>query len=180
MCAKRLKRLKRLPGARRAKAKLPQQKLDRTRFDRTEDEEDKLASRLGSRRLAQKVLKLKKKYPAATVPELVCVEFLERRLIDHRFQIAMLGGRTRQGGLVPDLVLFVGPTTVVWMVHGNYWHLRPEKRRRDQAQREALKAAAVEGRRCDYVVEIWERRLMDPRLRNQVLEAGLLGIELGP
>lgn len=179
---KRLKRLKRLPGHyEREEDRIPTlNPLVKTHFDQTDDPEDRLAEALGDRELAKRVLKLKKEYPAATYPELVCVDFLRKRAVAHKFQVALLGGRTRAGGLVPDLVVFVGPLTIVWMVNGNYWHHRPGMRIADMAARTAIAQAAIDGKRVDYVVEIWERRVMDKRLRPQVLEAALQGIELGP
>lgn len=140
-------------------------------------------SALGDESLAKKLMKMKAtKYPDATLPELVALEWLERKRIKHTFQQWLLGGRAIRGGQVVDIVIDNGGSIVIVEVQGNYWHNRPGARQRDEAQRFALIGLSVFGKRVSAVVEAWESRLVNPKeaYREQVMQMALLGVSLGP
>lgn len=145
-----------------------------------DDELLRLSNLLGDPRLAKKLIHLKaKKYPDATLPELVALEWLERRQIPFVFQQWLLGGRAIRGGQVVDMVVDAGPEVLIWEIQGDYWHQRPGQPQMDEAQKFALMGLTVFGKRVKAVVSLWERRLMNKQLRQPVLEMAMSGIELG-
>lgn len=145
----------------------------------SDDELGRLTLVLGDRKLAQRILKLKEKFPDGTFPELVAMEFLNRRNVKYEFQKWLLGGRALRGGQVVDFALDMGTHTLIWEVQGNYWHTRPGKPQLDEAQKLALLGLSVYGKKVKGVVALWESRLMSKYKRKGVLEMGLSGIELG-
>lgn len=142
------------------------------------DEEQRLANTLDDPQLAKRVLKLKQKYPNATFPELVCIEWFERRRVKWEFQVWVMGGRSAKGGQVLDLIVDGGLYVIVVEVQGGYWHTRPGQSRVDAAQRLALMGIEIWGKPVK-VVELWEERIMDKRHRENALRMALLGIEVG-
>jgi len=137
---------------------------------------------LGDEQLAKRVLKMKKdKYPNATMPELVAIDWLERRGKKWAFQVWAIGGRKTKGGQVLDLIVDMGMGISIWEIQGNYWHNRPGKVQLDKAQRFALLGIEIWGKPVTAVLEIWESRIMTDKrsTRNQVFEMAMSGIELG-
>lgn len=152
------------------------------RFDFSSQREDQIANLTESRSLAKRIMALQKKWPYGTLPELIAIDWLERHGYvensGYLYQTGLLGGRT-PGGVVPDIVVFDGSRTWVWQIQGNYWHHRPERAALDAIQISVLRAATIRGRPVTGVVAIWERRLVDKRLREGVLYAAMAGQELG-
>lgn len=148
-------------------------------FDLVDSELAEIERALGDRQRAQRVLKIKREqYPNATLPELVCIEWLTRRSIEFLFQEGLLGGRLYKGGVVPDLIVYQGKDALVWAVQGNYWHQRAGMEQRDARAYQLLLGLEVYGRRITAVVAVWERRILENT--DSVLGAALLGIEQGP
>lgn len=148
-------------------------------FDLVDTELAEIERALGDRNRAKRVLKIKRtQYPNATLPELVCIEWLQRRSIEFLFQEGLLGGRLYKGGVVPDLIVYQGKDAVVWAVQGNYWHTRPGMEQRDTRAHHLILGLEVYGHRITAVVAVWERRILADT--DSVLSAALLGIEQGP
>jgi len=147
-----------------------------------DDEILRLTNQLGDEALAKRVLKLQKKWPKGTTPELVVMDFLERRRVTYGFQVWVIGGRKIKGGQVLDFVVDQGRNVHIWEVQGMYWHLRQDKLATDAAQRMALMGIRIWGKKVGAVVELWDSRLAtDNRAkRSQVMEAAMQGRELGP
>lgn len=143
------------------------------------DEEQRLANALGDQQLAKRVLKLKETYPDATFPELVTIDWLERRKKKWGFQVWAMGGRAIKGGQVLDLIVDAGAHIVVIEVQGNYWHNRPGQKRVDAAQRLVLMGIKIWGKPVRAVVEVWESKIMSKKTRDHALNQALLGIEVG-
>ena len=146
-----------------------------------DDEVQRLTRQLGDEALAKRVLKLKKKWPDGTIPELIAADFLERRRAKYEFQKQVIGGRKIKGGQVLDFVVDQGISVHIWEIQGKYWHTRPGKKQVDEAQRMALMGIRIWGKKVSAVIEIWDSRIAtDNRAkRQQALEAGLTGRELG-
>lgn len=150
-----------------------------TVFDMVDNELAVIEQALGDTKLAKRVLKIKReKYPNATLPELVCIDWLVRRNIEHMFQVGLFGGRLYKGGIVPDLIVYLGNSAIVWPVQGNYWHQRPGMEQRDLAARRLLMGLNVYGHTITAVVEVWERRILEDA--DKVCASALMGIEEGP
>lgn len=183
----RLKGLKGLPGLKglRPKGKLPplptlgeQPKRVAAMVD---DEVLRLSDQLGDEALAKRVLKLQRKWPKGTVPELICMDFLEKRRAVYGFQVWVIGGRKIKGGQVLDFVVDQGRSVHIWEVQGVYWHRRQDKMAADAGQRVALMGLRIWGKKVGMVIELWDSRLAtDNRSkRRQVLEAAMQGRALG-
>jgi len=139
----------------------------------------RLTAALGDEQLAKRILKLQKKHPDGTVPELIVMEWLERRAIDYVFQVWVLGGRVLKGGQVLDFVIDLGHRVLVLEVQGRYWHTRPGKQGVDEGQKLALLGITIWGKKVGAVVELWDTRLIEKSQRNRTLTLAMAGIELG-
>jgi len=144
-----------------------------------DDELSRLTDTLGDRTLAKKLLNLRKKFPDATMPELVTMEFLDRRAVRYQFQKWLLGGRSIRGGQIVDFALDMGTHTLIWEVMGNYWHTRPGQAQLDEGQKHTLLGLSVFGKPVRGVVSLWESRLMSKYQRKGALEMAMAGVELG-
>lgn len=144
-----------------------------------DEELERWSKALGSEQLAKKLRKLAGKYPDATLPELVAIEWLERRGHEFTFQQSLLGGRVLKGGQVVDLVVDQGLFVLIWEVQGTYWHTRPGNLARDYAQKMALLGLTVFGKPVKAVVALWEDDLVNEveSRRNGTLQRALAGIE---
>ena len=151
-----------------------------TGFDLHEDRLVELARIFGDEGLARRVLDLqKKRYPYATVPELVCLEFLERNHEKYTYQAQVLGG-WRGGGLVPDFAVLRGGSYIALLIQGIYWHNVPGKREKDNSDKLRMLGTLYEGRPISHVVFVWENRLMTTNpARERVLEDAVVGVETG-
>lgn len=183
--AKGLKKLKKLPGlagaGRRRKKTAPDAigTIPKLRHqERQDDRQAYVEQVVGDRSYAKRLVKLWDEYPAATVPELIAIHWLTKRNIKFFYQLNVRGGRVRQGGIVPDLVVVQEPNCLVWMIQGNYWHTRPSQARADARARQLLLGQQIEGRRVIAVVELWESKLAEDA--DKVCQSALLGIGVGP
>lgn len=136
----------------------------------------RLGNRDEDRRLAQRVIGMMGNYPAASIPELVTLDWLRARNYPFTFQAALWGGRATLGGSVPDFVIDVGGGAVVWRVQGEYWHTRPGKRARDATEAAMMLGQQFEGRRITAVVDLWENDIYDRR--PDIYLYGLSGVGL--
>jgi hypothetical protein len=181
---KKPKSMKRLSGLGRKHKQQPLPKLDSgpERIESLVDEElQKLSLQLGDERLAKRILKLRNKFYnviEGTIPELIIMDYLDRKNAKYEFQKWILGGRALRGGQVVDFAIDAGMRVVVVEPQGGYWHTRPGNVAKDLAQRIALMGITIWGKKV-VVCEVWERRLLDKHLRPQVLDAMMRGEELG-
>jgi len=177
------KALKRLPGLGRREKLPPLPNLggEPSTVTLTDDALQRLTNQLGDEALAKRVLKLQEKWPQGTVPEMIVMDFLERRRVKYEYQVWLLGGRVLKGGQVVDFVVDLGIGVMIVEVEGNYWHTRPGKAQLDEGQKMALLGLMVWGKKVRGVVEVWESRIAtDNRTRrDQALNAMLQGKGLG-
>lgn len=178
------KGLKGLPGLGRKARTLPLPVLGQqpTRVAVLTDERlARLTNQLGEQALAKRVLALQQKWPLGTVPELIVMDFLERRHFSYEFQFWVFGGRARKGGAVLDFVIDVGTGVIAVWVNGNYWHGRAGRSEVDHAQRLAVMGIRIWGKRVSATVSIWESRIATNNKfkREQALNAMIQGKELG-
>lgn len=147
-------------------------------IDLRDDAEVRLLRLLGGdEKLVKRILKLQQQYPAGTVPEFICYEWLERNRYKFSFQAMLFGGRRASGGLVPDFVIEAGGgLSVAWQVQGEYWHSLARKQGYDRTVKMRLQGAWFQGRRIWAVAELWENDLYDPHQRERVCAMGLQGI----
>lgn len=143
------------------------------RFDLTSDHEDKLANALKDRSLARRIVKLQEKHPYGTVPEMMAVDYLQRKQERYTYQAQLYGG-WRAGGMVPDFVVHRPGGLLAMLINGNYWHPHPQK---NEADKMRIRGAPTDGGRISNVVIVWESALM--RMKDEVLDAAMAGIELG-
>lgn len=146
-----------------------------------DDELSRLTQVLGDEKLAKRILKLRAKFYATTsgtIPELIIMDFLDRKRIRYEFQKWLFGGRAMRGGQVVDFAIDSGTRVIVIEMQGTYFHSKPGKVGSDAAQRLALASTTIWGKKV-VLVEAWERRLLDKNLRDPTLEAALRGQEMG-
>jgi hypothetical protein len=115
-------------------------------------------------------------------PEFMAYEALERRGylsptsdppgLDFQFQVPLLGGRSRAGGSVADLVVYVVSPITVIRVQGEFFHFIDEpSRESDIIERLALES---EGFR---VIDILAQDLLTERSADEVVGAALIGAQ---
>jgi len=152
-----------------------------TQFDVTEDDVNEIAKLLGDDALARRVRQLQhSRFPYGTVPELIMVDFLEKRGERYKYQAQLFGG-WRGGGLVPDFVVSRGGKGRAILINGNYWHNIPGKKVKDAADKLRLINAFYEGELITEADIIWESKIMQPNPgRERALDNVLVGIEEGP
>jgi len=101
--------------------------------------------------------------------ELITAEWLTKRNILFEFQVSMLGGRFSLGGAVID---FLFPDRyLAWRLQGDYFHTGVEKEGSDAIQRALLESMGYQ------VVDLWGSDILDPDIRDDVLEKALQGEE---
>lgn len=151
-----------------------------TQFDLHDDEVASLARALADDGLARRIRTIQReRYPYGTVPELIFLEFLERKGEEYTYQAQVLGGY-RGGGLVPDFVVKRGGEQVAILIQGIYWHNIPGKKEKDIADKLRLLGANYEGRQITKVVFVWENKIVAPDPgRSTALESAIVGIETG-
>ena len=178
-----LPRLSSLPGTRRIK-KLPKVQPPRRTGpanvgnDAVADFRRKLGDDTPARRLATRVYNLLQKYTNATIPECIAYDYLERTRLPFTFQASLFGGRSVQGGLVPDFLINNRGVGVVWLVQSDYYHKLLGVKQRDAAAKVRMRGAVLDGLVIEQVIEIWERRILSPD-RDSIFNFALAGIELG-
>jgi hypothetical protein len=180
----RLKPLDKLKGVKDFKVralKLAKPVGGETSIDLRDDTAKEVWDRLGRQprdwKLAQRVATLMRTYPNGTVPELVAMDWLNQMQIPFIYLAQIYGGHARKGGVEVDLLFEQGGVGVAWLVHGNYWHSRPEVSESDVGDKLRFLGATYHGIKIEKVVALWERKIYF--CRPQVFEQGLAGIELG-
>lgn len=145
--------------------------------DETPDELDRIVRILGDPKTADRVYKLKRRYPHGTLPELVVLDWLKRMHIAYNYQVQAFGGRRDRGGLVPDFLIPNHGRAMVWLVQGEYWHSIARKGFADQAAKLKLTGRWVDGYKVRQVLELWESDLYGGRAE-RTLRLAMAGIEL--
>lgn len=138
--------------------------------------EDRVARETGDRPLAKRLSNLRKEFPYGTVPELITLDWLRGKNERYIYQAQLYGGWVA-GGLVPDFVVLSRGRAMAWLVNGNYFHDRPGKREKDEADKLRLLGANINGVEIQKVVILWESRLL--RDSEATLEDALAGFERG-
>jgi hypothetical protein len=128
-------------------------------------------------KLAKRVVKLQETYPQGTVIELVTVDYLNQRQIPYTYQAWVAGGRSRSGGVVPDIVLEYNGVGYAWLINGIYWHNRPEVAASDVADKLTLIGHYFEHVLIEKVLELWEPHIIHDR--PEIFEMALVGLEMG-
>lgn len=157
--------------------KMPEISREKLDLAQRDEFEDRVARDTGDRKLAQRVSRLRLKYPYGTVPELITLDWLEGRNERYIFQAQLFGGWV-EGGLVPDFTVHQMGRTFAWLVQGTFWHNKPGRPGIDAANKMRLEGSYVNGQKINKVIEIWETRIM--RNHKEVLENALAGYEMGP
>ena len=112
-----------------------------------------------------------------TIPELIAYDWLQSRQIQFTYQAWIYGGRSRQGGVIPDFVLEYNGKGMAWLIQGDYWHSKSEVSASDVVDTMKLIGSWFHGIYIEAVVELWEHRIYHDR--PQVFEMALLGIGIG-
>jgi len=133
----------------------------------------------GDEKTAKRVLALQQQYPNGTVPELICMDWLDANKYRYIYQGQLYGGRATSGGLLPDFVVDTGGADGVAMqVQGDYWHAKRsvEKQFSDAEDNMRLLGQVVGGIKIGKVIGVWEGDLL--RRRNQTMQYAVAGISL--
>lgn len=184
----RFKSLPRLPGIKQAGGKTKKRfnRPDPIHGDFIRDLRDphvmEVFNRLGRQprdwKLAQRVARLMVDFPGGTIPELVTYDWLKQKDIPFTYQAWIAGGRSRKGGVVPDIVLSYAGKGMAWLIQGIYFHSKPDISASDKVDIMTIKGSWFHNIYIEEVVELWEPRIY--RDRPQIFEYALLGIEMGP
>jgi hypothetical protein len=181
MATLKLKRMPRMPGAKRRK--LPDMTGKAPRIaEREPDALQELIRNLGGRsadvKLAKRVLGMKPEFPAASIPELIVYCWLTDQKIQFSYQAMLFGGRRAKGGLVPDFVVQAGGMGLAWQVQGKYWHRHESAHGQKDSGAEARMLGQVyKGVRISAVVDLWEPKIYNQRPR--IFQLALNGIGMG-
>lgn len=133
----------------------------------------------GDEKTAKRVMALQQEFPNGTVPELVCMDWLQANKYAYIYQGMLYGGRSTSGGLVPDFVVDAGGADGIAMqIQGDYWHSQRsvEKQFNDAADNLRLLGQVVGGIRIGKVVGVWESDLFSRK--NQTMQYAVAGISL--
>lgn len=152
-----------------------------TQFDVTDDRQVEIARVLRDDALAKRIIRLQSTlYPYGTVPELIMVDFLQKKGERYKYQAQLFGG-WRSAGLVPDFVVSRRGTAHAILINGNYWHNLPGKKVKDASDKLRLLNTYYDGDLIQNVTIVWESQIMQPNpAREAVLTDALSGIERGP
>jgi hypothetical protein len=146
--------------------------------DLTDDRLAELTREFGNdEALAKRIMALQEKFPNATLPELCCMDYLDRERFRYAFQAIVDGGWAQRGGLIPDFVVDCRGVGTAILVNGDYWHTRGEKEEDDAITRLRLMGAYTHGIEIDRVIFVWETRLM--RNQTHTMDMAVIGVELG-
>jgi hypothetical protein len=126
--------------------------------------------------LARRAATLQRRMPQATLPELVAYDWLKANNHQFEYQVQVAGGRSIQGGLVPDFIVNRGATGMVWLVQGEYWHSSLGQSERDKLAVNSFRGLVVNGLKIEDVVQLWEDDVYNKR--PQVFEWAMEGIGL--
>jgi hypothetical protein len=132
----------------------------------------------GDETLARKIMSLQQKFPDGTTPELVVMEYLDRKQIKYMYQPYIFGGKASGKG-VPDFALQQGPFWNIWEIEGNYWHSAKFETKEDQrVQQRRLLNHYFNGLKVQYWCQLWEEDIYNRR--DFVMEQAVRGIALRP
>lgn len=146
-----------------------------------EERIDEIAREIGgpeAQKVAAQVWNLFQKYPGATLPEMVTMEWLDREGQPYEFQVPVSGGH-KKGGVVPDFMIPNGSGADIWLIQGDYFHSAEFQARYRQEGRDALAkmrllGQTIKGRKILRVVELEESDIY--KLRPQIFRDALAGI----
>ena len=129
------------------------------------------------RQEAKRIMKLQETYPQGSLPELVTYDWLDRQGYQFFYQVALLGGRTVAGGVLPDFVVgFDSSRAYAWNVQGEYWHTLAGKPEKDAADALRMKGLNVYGYTIKDVIPLWEFDIYNKR--PGIFYAALAGMSL--
>jgi len=172
-----------LPGLdgkrdRKPKPNLPEPLVTESKLLYNEQEAD-IARLVGSSRVAKRIMALLKQFPNGTVPELLCMDWLNDRGEEYIFQAPLAGGRSIKGGLVADFLVATGASWACWFIQGNYWHSKDGAATTEKNTADVTMALAQEyaGRKIETALQLWEGRLY--KQRDFVCSMALMGVEVG-
>lgn len=179
----RFEKLKRLPrlaglGALPSASRPTMERMPTPEWEKNAEEIalDVLARQIGGdRKLAKRIMSLRKQFPQGTAPELIVYDWLARNSVPFTYQAVLYGGRAQRGGLLPDFVVKHG-RTMAWQVQGEYWHSTKLKGMEDYYANLRMLGQVVDGSRIETVVELWEDDIY--RKRPQIFYMALAGIGL--
>ncbi len=177
------KRLPSLPGAAVSLPPIPNLSDEPAQAVYADAELNLLIAELGDEGLARRVLKLRAKYyktTSGTIPELIVMDWLDRKGYKYEFQKWLLGGRAIHGGQVVDFAVDMGVRVVVIEVQGTYYHTMPGKEQFDEAERLALASITIWGKPV-VLVELWDTKLITTikQRRENALQMAVSGTEVG-
>jgi hypothetical protein len=130
-------------------------------------------------KLAKKAWDLFIKWPEATLPELILWMELKERNVVFDYQVAILGGTRKRGGLIPDFLVKRGGEGLAIEVNGSYWHEGAEKQEKDRADALRMKGVLVNGVRIKQVVTVWDVDLYPSKDRRRItVDNALAGISV--
>ena len=165
---------------------LPEFSAPSVEREREEPELNRITRILGgtgdAHRTAQRVLKLQKEEPAATLPELVTYDWLKSQSMRFVFQASMMGGRSAKGGMLPDFLISKGAWGLAWLIQGDYYHSAGFQSKFTQSDRDIiakikLKGQMYQGIRIDQVVDLWESDIYSKR--PHIFWLAIAGLEIG-
>jgi len=132
----------------------------------------------GDERLGRKIYAMQSSFPDATTPELLAIEYLERKKITYLYQPYIFGGKAAGKG-VPDFALPQGPYWNIWEINGDYWHSAKFETKEDQrATRRRLLHHRFNGLTVLYWSQIWETDIYNRR--DYAFDQAVQGIGLRP
>lgn len=141
---------------------------------------EELADEVGSYSLAKKLAVLQGLLPNATIPELIAMEFLDRRGYEYQYQVPVGGGRARAGGIVLDFLVSSGAGRAMgWRIQGKVIHSLRGRGELDAIQAASLRGSYVQGTKLEDLVDLYDTKLLDPGTREGTLEKATTGISVG-
>lgn len=117
-------------------------------------------SKVKDARVARAVLKLKEQYPDGTTPELVTMDWLNRKQIPYTYQ-AQYGSRQSRGSSSTDFVVSNGGRGLAWEINGAYWHTKHKTPDSDEARARRLINQIIGGVLISAVVVIMEKDIYE-------------------
>jgi hypothetical protein len=128
---------------------------------------------IGNKRVADECWRLHFIHPKATLPELVCMEYLLRKQKRHIFQVFGIPFAR------PDFLVYMPAGGMIWMVQGEYWHTLGNAEAEDAVIKRLLLGYPTNGTKIYKVVEVWENDVYGDK-RERTLDRALAGIERRP
>jgi hypothetical protein len=135
----------------------------------------------GQYKEARQVYDLELDNPTLTLPEVVTMNWLNAQSVNYVPQAYVMGGRSRQGGQVPDFLVRFGPDWAAWLVQGNWYHSSSFQQQylqegRDLAAKLALEGSRYAGFQIKKVVTLQEEDIY--KERPLIFDLAMAGQEL--